>query len=90
MSEPTCQWTRTIGCRLTEDKHWRANNSHMFHPPPATPEPHEIVPAMVVTSWTCHACGADNDVWGEGAVGGWMDCSCGAASWLSLDDDPDL
>lgn len=85
MSEPTCQWMRTVGCGLPESLHWRVNGAHEFTPPRRPPEPHEVVPALVVTSWTCHACGADNDVWGEGAVNGWMECACGAESWLSLD-----
>lgn len=33
--------------------------------------------ADVRTSWTCHACGHDSDVEGEGAVFSWMECTCG-------------
>lgn len=39
--------------------------------------------AMVITEWICHACGHENDVWGEGALGSWMECgSCGEDSFL--------
>lgn len=52
------------------------------------PEEHEIAPALAVTTWTCPypECGADNDVWGEGAVGSWMECgTCGKQAWLDMD-----
>lgn len=39
------------------------------------PQPHQVADALVVTSWTCPHCKADNDVWGEGAVFSWMECS---------------
>lgn len=51
-----------------------------------TPDPSMVVAAMTVTEWTCHACGEDNDVWGEGAIENWMDCGhCSASSYLSMD-----
>lgn len=49
------------------------------------PDPACVVEALVITAWTCHACCADNDVWGEGAVGSWMECgSCGESSYLVM------
>lgn len=52
----------------------------------ALSEEHEKSRAMVVTEWTCALCGAENDVWGEGAIGTWMECAkCGRETWLDFD-----
>lgn len=49
------------------------------------PKPEEIADALVVTSWTCPFCKAENDVWGEGAVFSWMECpDCGKDSYLMM------
>jgi hypothetical protein len=59
---------------------------HDYDQPPLRPYDHERVPCMITTEWRCHACGADNDVWGTGADEGYMECgSCGRLSWLTFD-----
>lgn len=74
-------------CGTVESRHYNVP-WHSFCPEPPAPELHEIVAALAVTTWTCPHCGREQDVWGEGAVNGWMDCQsvdgC-PASWLSLD-----
>lgn len=61
---------------------------HDFEEPAPRPYDHERVPAMIRTEWRCHACKAENDVWGTGATEGYMECgSCGAYSWLDFDPD---
>lgn len=63
----------------------------LYGPPPRPegyvdlPRPEEIADAHVQTDWTCPYCGADNDVWGEGAVFSWMECmSCFKFAFLVM------
>jgi hypothetical protein len=43
-----------------------------FVDPGPPPLPEEMAEALAVTEWTCPFCGADQDVWGEGALYSWM------------------
>lgn len=50
------------------------------------PRDDEMASALVTTEWICPRCLAENDVWGEGAVDSWMECSnCLVMSFLVLD-----
>ena len=51
--------------------------------PEKAPGPHEVAEAHVETSWVCPFCKADQSVWGDGAVGTWMECDkCGKEAFL--------
>lgn len=59
---------------------------HEFDGGEADPAPWDYVPALAHTEWTCPYCGEDNDVWGDGAINSWMECSgCFRNMFLSLD-----
>ena len=73
-------------CGHLLSSHLKANYRHEFQGPEPDPGPWDIVPALVHTEWTCPHCGEDNDVWGEGAINSWMECSnCRIQMYLSLD-----
>jgi hypothetical protein len=60
--------------------------AHDYEQPALRPYDHEVVPAMITTEWHCHRCHQHNDVWGDGAMDGYMECGhCGAYSWLVFD-----
>lgn len=79
--------TRCELCGVENHAHYRNQRCRSFLPPEDLPEPHECVPALAVTSWTCRTCGYEQDVWGEGAIESWMDCQnpeCGVPSYLDF------
>lgn len=74
------------------DGHWGTIRVQGPELPPEgwvrTPQRHELASAMAITEWICPFCGADNDVWGEGALESWMECgTCLQPAYLVMDPD---